>query len=37
MEKDYFHTSSATRFLFPSDGDHVNEGDETFREVLPEG
>ena len=37
MEKDYFHAASATRFLFPIDGDHVGEGDGTFREVLPEG
>lgn len=31
MEQDYFHTSSATRFLFPIDGDHVNEGDGELR------
>lgn len=31
MEKDYFHTASATRFLFPIDGDHVNEGDGELR------
>lgn len=38
MEKDYFHTASATRFLFPIDGDHVNEGDGELREghlLLP--
>ena len=36
MEKDYFHAASATRFLFPIDGDHVGEGAHV-REVLPEG